>query len=214
VRFVIHRDMPKDVESWYQEMGRAGRDGLESDCVLFYSWADVKLHERFLDDIDDPDVWHAKRQTTVQLFNLLESRNCRHQAILRHFDEEMAPCDTSCDVCTGVGAEELAAEAMASGKSAGRAGGRRTAAGAQRGTAAPLGSDDPEAEALFQRLRALRKELADRQGVPAYIVFSDKVLMEMAARRPATSAELLDVPGVGPAKLERYGGAFLDELTR
>jgi ATP-dependent DNA helicase RecQ len=72
---------------------------------------------------------------------------------------------------------------------------------------------DPEDEALFQRLRALRKELADRQGVPAYIVFSDKVLREMAARRPATAADLLDVPGVGPAKLERYGQVFLEVLS-
>jgi ATP-dependent DNA helicase RecQ len=67
-------------------------------------------------------------------------------------------------------------------------------------------------EALFQRLRSLRKEIADREDVPAYIVFSDRVLRDMAARRPATLAALLDVPGVGPAKLERYGRAFLGVL--
>jgi len=206
VRFVIHRDMPKDVESWYQEMGRAGRDGLESDCTLFYSWADVKLHERFLDDLDDPELWHAKRQGTVDLFNLLESGRCRHQAILAHFNEVMAPCDTSCDVCTGVGAEELAA---AMGVSV-RAGGKR---GTSAHVHSTLGPATPEEDGLFQRLRTLRKELADRQGVPAYIVFSDKVLREMAARRPGTPDELLDVPGVGPAKLDRYGRAFLDEIA-
>jgi ATP-dependent DNA helicase RecQ len=206
VRFVIHRDMPKDVESWYQEMGRAGRDGLDSDCVLFYSWADVKLHERFLNDIDDPDLWHAKRQSTVTLFNLLESGRCRHQGILRHFDEEMGPCDTSCDVCTGVTAAELAAEAMM-GEVKERK--RRRAAGATVAS----GSASPAAEALFEELRTLRKELADAQKKPAYIVFSDKVLWEMAARRPTTAAAMLDVPGVGPAKLERYGQAFLEILT-
>ena len=205
VRFVIHRDMPNDVESWYQEIGRAGRDGLPSDCFLFYSWADVKMHERFLNDIDDPDVWHQKRESTVRLFRMLESGACRHRAILAHFDEDMGPCGASCDVCNGVGPEELAAETM-------------SALGIVRGTKSrskhvtatgPLGDAD---EALFQRLRDVRKELADRQRVPAYIVFSDKVLVEMAARRPANEQELLDVPGVGPAKLEKYGPTFLEVL--
>ncbi|MDH5588971.1 MAG: ATP-dependent DNA helicase [Gemmatimonadota bacterium] len=206
VRFVIHRDMPKDVESWYQEMGRAGRDGLVSDCILFYSWADVKMHERFLADIDDPEVWHAKRETTVRLFELVESGRCRHQGILRHFDEDMGPCDHSCDVCTGVTAEELAAEMMAR-RGGGRSGPRRAVH-----VGSTAGPTDPEEEALFHRLRDLRKELADAQGVPAYIVFSDKVLREMASRRPGTPQGLLDVPGVGPAKLDRYGEAFLELL--
>jgi ATP-dependent DNA helicase RecQ len=205
VRFVIHRDMPKDVESWYQEMGRAGRDGLESDCVLFYSWADVKLHERFLDDIEDPELWQDKRRATVALYNLLESGRCRHQAILRHFDEDMAPCGASCDVCTGVTAEELASEAIG-GEVRGR--GPRGSTVRSAGTA----SLPPADEALFQALRAVRKELATAQRTPAYIVFSDKVLMEMAARRPMTPEALLGVSGVGPAKLERYGQAFLEVL--
>jgi ATP-dependent DNA helicase RecQ len=231
VRFVIHRDMPKDVESWYQEMGRAGRDGLDSDCVLFYSWADVKQHERFLNDIDDPDLWHAKRQATVDLFRIVENGRCRHQAILAHFDEEMGPCGASCDVCTGEAVAEIAAEAMLAGGT--RSGGRGHLGGASVGAAgagpghagagrvAPRSSRalspsaaSPEEEELFERLRALRKSLADSQGVPAYIVFSDKVLREMAARRPKGAAELLAVPGVGPAKLERYGASFLGEIAR
>lgn len=205
VRFVIHRDMPKDIESWYQEIGRAGRDGLESDCFLFYSWADVKMHERFLDDIDDPDVWKQKRQRTVDLFQLLESRHCRHRSILRYFDEEMGPCDTSCDVCTGETTAAIAAAGMAA---------LGPVRGAKKSKAKAAPADMSEAdEVMFDRLRARRKELADRQKVPAYIVFSDKVLVEMAVRRPATDAELLDVSGVGPAKLERYGADFLDVLT-
>jgi ATP-dependent DNA helicase RecQ len=213
VRFVIHRDMPKDVESWYQEMGRAGRDGLDSDCLLFYSWADVKQHERFLNDIDDPDLWRAKRQSTVDLFRLVESGRCRQQAILAHFDEEMGPCGASCDVCTGVDVAEQAAEAMLANGGRTR-GSRSDRSGARAAAAAATTAAGPAEADLFQRLRPHRKELADRQGVPAYIVFSDKVLREMASRRPAGAADLLAVPGVGPAKLERYGEAFLGEIAR
>jgi ATP-dependent DNA helicase RecQ len=197
VRFVIHRDMPKDIESWYQEIGRAGRDGLRSDCFLFYSWADVKLHERFLDSIEDPDQWHEKRATIVRLFDLLEKGKCRHQSILRYFDEEIAPCGASCDVCTGETVEALTAKAPALARS-------------KKPLDVPA---DVDAE-LLARLKALRKRLADRDGVPAYIVFNDKTLTEMAQIRPRTPAQLLAVSGVGMGKLARYGDDFLAELAR
>jgi ATP-dependent DNA helicase RecQ len=207
VRFVIHRDMPRDIESWYQEIGRAGRDGLPSECFLFYSWADVKLHERFLDDIDDTELWQQKRQRTVDLFQLVESVRCRHQAILAYFDEEMAPCSTSCDSCTGVTPEELAQETMAS---LGAVQGTRSRSRHVSATGSAL---TPEQEEIFQGLKDLRKETADRQRVPAYIVFGDQVLVEMAVRQPKTEAQFLDVPGVGPAKLAKYGTAFLTRIS-
>jgi ATP-dependent DNA helicase RecQ len=77
---------------------------------------------------------------------------------------------------------------------------------------AELREASPEDEALFEKLRAVRKRLADAEGVPAYIVFSDAALRGMAARRPHSEGELLQVPGVGPVKLERYGAAFLAAL--
>ena len=210
VRFIIHRDMPKDVESWYQEMGRAGRDGLDSDCFLFYSWADVKQQERFLSDIDDPDLFWTKVAATKSLFRLVDNGGCRHQKILRYFGEEIEPCGTSCDWCTGVKAEDLAAEGM---MAAAVVSPRRRSSKSYDRVAEP-GPLSDEGETLFQSLRELRKSIADQQRVPAYIVFSDKTLRAMAEGRPSTPEELLAVSGVGPLKLERYGEAFLEAMGR
>jgi len=202
VRYVVHRDMPKSIEAWYQEIGRAGRDGLASDCVLFYSWADVIGFDAFLQGVEDPGVREETRRKTIELFRLVDRGGCRHQKLVGYLDEVIPPCGTSCDVCLGRGIEALVA---AGGRAAG---GRAVARGRTRG-GEPDGDFDPE---LFERLRALRKRLADAEGVPAYIVFSDAVLRQMAQHRPGTRAGMLSLAGVGPVKLERYGEAFLEAL--
>ena len=211
VRFVIHRDMPKSIEAWYQEIGRAGRDGLASDCVLMYSWADVIGYDAFLDGIEDEALRAETRGKTVEMFRLVDRGGCRHQAIARHLDEMIAPCGTSCDVCRGVGVETLVAgvgAATASHRSS-----LDPAAGAHAaGSFAAAFDNAPVDLERFDRLRALRKRLADAEGVPAYIVFSDAVLRQMAARVPRTRQEMLALSGVGPVKLERYGDAFLEAL--
>mgnify|MGYP001107040422 CR=1 FL=1 len=196
VRFVVHRDMPKSVEAWYQEIGRAGRDGLESDCVLLYSWADVMGYEGFLEGIEDPLLRAETRAKTVEMFRLADRGGCRHQALARHFDEAIEPCGASCDVCRGTGIEDVVAKAPAA------------AVTPRRTTGAIV---NPK---LFERLRAVRKRLAEAEGVPAYIVFSDAVLREMAKQAPRSRGELLAVSGVGPVKLERYGEAFLEALRQ
>jgi ATP-dependent DNA helicase RecQ len=202
VRFVVHRDMPKNIEAWYQEIGRAGRDGLESDCVVLYSWADVLNHDRFLDEIEDV-AWRAQtRQRTIQLYNLLERRTCRHRALVRHFDEGIDACGRSCDVCLGRTLDDLI-EARSGGVE------ELTLPGSPDGQAGEVDG------ALLDELKALRRRLAAAEGgLPAYCVFPDKTLLEMARRRPATELDLLQVPGVGPAKLARYGEEFLTLLAR
>jgi ATP-dependent DNA helicase RecQ len=117
-----------------------------------------------------------------------------------YFEETIPPCGAACDVCREISFVDLVRPVRAATRPGTRAGTRKTQDVA------------PHDDELFQRLRALRRSLADAEGVPAYIVFSDAVLATMAATRPTDDAGLLAVPGVGPAKLARYGRAFLDAL--
>jgi ATP-dependent DNA helicase RecQ len=191
VRYVIHRDMPKTIEGYYQEIGRAGRDGVDSDCILFYSWADVVNLERMM---GHGDIGDAHRRHIRAMFGWADRAVCRHQTLARHFGEDLERCGTSCDVCTQI---DLLAGLTAKPKTA---------------STRAATADDARSSPLFEDLKALRRQLANARGVPAYIVFSDASLLAMAAARPQTEAELLNVSGVGPKKLESYGEPFLEVL--
>jgi ATP-dependent DNA helicase RecQ len=208
VRFVVHRDMPRSLEAWYQEIGRAGRDGLASDCVVLYSWADVIGFDTFLDEIEDPALRRETRARTTGLFRQLEQDGCRHQALVRYFDEQIEPCGTACDHCLGQTLDELFSPHPARGSRLLEPSWRTPS-----WRAAPADDGGAEDPALFERLRTLRRTLADREDVPAYVVFSDAVLHDLARRKPTSLQQMLAISGVGQAKLARYGEVFLAAIS-
>jgi ATP-dependent DNA helicase RecQ len=110
IRFVIHRDMPRSLESFAQEIGRAGRDGQPSDCILFYAWPDVLAHDFFANEQKDARLGDQRREQARRMYRFAEAMCCRHQALAGYFGERLPACGVSCDVCTG---RDVLAEAAA-----------------------------------------------------------------------------------------------------
>ncbi len=194
IRYIIHRDMPRSIEGYYQEIGRAGRDGVDSDCVLFYSWADVIAYDRFADDAEDPVFAQAQKDQVREMFSFADRASCRHRALVGHFGEKMGAC-AACDRC-------LRSDVLAAARS------RKKTVKDSSPTALAV-QRHGDSSALFLRLKDWRKQLAAERRLPAYMIFSDFSLLEMAQKRPRNQSELLSISGVGQKKLADYGAQIL-----
>ncbi|WP_080760340.1 DNA helicase RecQ [Pseudoalteromonas luteoviolacea] len=291
VRFVLHYDIPKSIESYYQETGRAGRDGLEAEAIMYFDPADIGRVRRFFEDIPDEQRRKVEQQRFNAMANFAEAQTCRRQILLNYFSEyQREPCG-NCDICLNppkhFDATLVAQKALSCVYRAEQRFGLGYIVDLLRGANTArirdnqhhnlstygIGKDqsneywlsvlrqlihhgllfqditqgatlklteaaravlkgdyalhlaEPRLQAshvyqdklaqfnydrkLFAKLRSLRKELADQDDVPPYVVFNDKTLAEMAQKMPTDDSDFLKVSGVGFTKLTKYGAPFM-----
>ena len=204
VRYVLHYNMPQSLEYYYQEAGRAGRDGEEAECVLFFSKQDIMINKRLLEyksmeSIDsDTQVLRNDYRKLNQMIDYCETQQCLRQFILSYFGDN-SPC--TCDKCSNcVVVEDEEEESYIQTKK-------------EKKKAFQLANLTPKGQELFEQLRKCRTELAAEKGVPPYIICSDKTLKDMCAKCPVDSTAMAVVYGMGAQKIESYGARFTQVIT-
>lgn len=205
VRYVLHYNMPQSLEYYYQEAGRAGRDGEEAECVLFFSKQDIMINKFLLQNkASAGDVASGMQKTAndqrklQQMINYCETDKCLREFILSYFGDTTPCICNKCSNCVVVEDEEEETYVET---------------GKKRKKAAQLAGLNELGAALFEKLRSVRTELAAEKSVPPYIICSDKTLKDMCAKLPRDKEQLADVYGMGEQKIQNYGEAFVTAVN-
>lgn len=205
VRYVLHYNMPQSLEYYYQEAGRAGRDGEEAECVLFFSKQDIMINKFLLqnkasagDVASDMQKTANDQRKLQQMINYCETDKCLREFILSYFGDTTPCICNKCSNCVVVEDEEEKTYVET---------------GKKRKKAAQLAGLNELGAALFEKLRSVRTELAAEKSVPPYIICSDKTLKDMCAKLPRDKEQLADVYGMGEQKIQNYGEAFVTAVN-
>jgi len=189
IRLVVHYDLPKSLEGYYQETGRAGRDGILSHCVLFFDKSSPGMHWRFIMRMQDPKAKKMASKKFDQMLQFCQTDRCRRKSVLEYFAEKYSETNcASCDHCV----EEYKLSV----------------------TPTLARQELSYNQEVFEKLKQLRLRLADIESVPAFVIFGDQSLREMATYLPRSEDEFGKITGVGKFKLEKYGKVFTKLISQ